>query len=173
ERQIALVAEIELEQSRVVLSRGRGNRFRRAVSLDDTRILLDGLVTQTLTATTRALARTAVLDVEQCGFDAGRAAQQRQLAVNPRERSRDRRDRQAHGLDAAQVVPRVLTIEAPFRNLDLAPAGRFQFQEREREVQPERQARDELVLAPVLIEVRLFHRAERCRQTLARQQALV
>src|SRR5436309_850209 len=93
--------------------------------------------------------------------------------MNARVRTCDAGDRQTHRFDSAQVVPRILAVETPFRNLDLARPGRLQLQECEREIESQGQSRDELLLAPILIEVRLLHRAQRARQTLASEQTFV
>src|SRR6266568_3176393 len=70
-------------------------------------------------------------------------------------------------------MPRVLPVETPFWNLNLAGARRFELQERKREIEPQRQARDELLFAPILIEVRLLYGAQRGRHAFASQQAFV
>ena len=70
-------------------------------------------------------------------------------------------------------MPGILAVETPFRNFDLAGTGRLELKEREREIEAQRQTRDELLLPPILIEVRFLHGAQRRRQTFAGQQAFM
>ena len=70
-------------------------------TLNDAGIVLDDFIALPLATTTRTFAGAAVFDVEQRWLDARHAAQQRELAMNARVRTRDAGDRQAHGLDPA------------------------------------------------------------------------
>ena len=101
------------------------------------------------------------------------AAEQREATVDAGVRARHRGDRQHHVLDAAHVLARVVEVEQPFRDLDLARAGRFQLEELQREVQPQRDVLVQLVLTDVRVEVRLLHRPQRQLEPLAGQQAFV
>ena len=84
----------------------------------------------------------------------------------------DARNRQRHVLDPAHVLARIIEVEHPFRDLDLAAARFLEPQKCHREVQAQREVLGQLVFANVFVQIRLLHVAQRKFQPFAGQQSL-
>ncbi len=156
ERQVTLVAEVQLEHARVVLrTRGR-DRLGGRVLADDPWVVGQGGVSVSHPPVRAA----GVRRVAQMGVDAGGAAQLSEAALHTGVRADHTRQREGDVLDPPQVVAGIIEVEHPLRDVDFAAAGRLKLKKFERKVQPQRNVLCQFVFTRVGTEVGVLHLAQ-------------
>src|SRR5262249_49174690 len=109
----------------------------------------------------------------QTRVDADRAAEQRQSAVHARVGAGDAWNGQRDVFDAAHVLSRIIEVEHPLWDFDVADTRGLELQELKWEPQAQRKVFRELVFAHVEVAVRLFHRTECELQSLTGEESLM
>ena len=104
ERQVSLVAKIELEHPIVVLRGARRDRLRAGDAVAEARIVCR-----------RRRARVVRLPGAR-GLRTDGVLHDRERGVNSGVRTDDGRNRHAHALEPAHVVPRAVAVIQPFRD---------------------------------------------------------
>ena len=88
-------------------------------------------------------------------------------------RSCDASDRQAHRLDAPEIVAGEVAVEQRLGDVDLAAPGGDQLLQRERKVLAQRDVPRDLKRAPIALHVRVLHAPQIDEQPLAGEQPLL
>src|SRR5258708_22087404 len=157
EREIALVEEVELKQTSVVLSARCGYGLSGRVLDDYTRIIGQHLITILHVV----IIATGGRRIDQARVYASSTAQEGQAAMNTCVRPDDTGDTQRHILDTAHIVARVFAVEHPFGDVDLAATGGFEAQELAREMETQGEVLHQFILAHVFVKVSFLHLTQR------------
>ena len=165
EWQVPFVAEVEFEQTRVVLTTRCRDGLCCGILGNNAWVIVHWSVAVVEIIVVAALDER----IAQARVNPRHAAQEGQAAMHTGIGADDARNGQRHISDTTHVVAGVVEIEHPFGDFDLTATSFFEKQELTWKMQAQREVLGQFILAHVFVEVSLLHMAQRELQPLTRE----